>query len=143
MTAPRSRKEHKAYKKHCKQADPKTCTFCRMDKGHNQFVEGMSHFKIIKNRFPYSIWDGQSVSDHLMIVPRRHSDNLGNMTTDEKVEFVDIIEKYEKRGYNFYARTSASVQKSIFHQHTHLIKPTGPAKHFVLLIKKPFIRITH
>lgn len=141
MTAPRSRKEYITYEKHRKRVEPNVCEFCQISKGDDQFVEQFQFFKVIKNIFPYSIWDGQNVADHLMVVPLKHTDNLSNMSVKEKVEYVDILQKYESRGYNIYARAPVSIRKSIIHQHTHLIKPIGSVKHFILALTKPFFRI--
>ncbi|TAL14735.1 hypothetical protein EPN95_01970 [Patescibacteria group bacterium] len=137
----RSSKLERAYREHMKHIDSSVCTFCKIDKGHKQFVEGTKYFKVIKNQFPYSLWDAQGVSDHLMIVPREHIRSLAELDDKAKVEYVNILQKYEKRGYNIYARAPQSVMKSIVHQHTHLIKPDGPVKKFVLTVRKPLIRI--
>jgi diadenosine tetraphosphate (Ap4A) HIT family hydrolase len=137
----RSSKLEKVYRKHQKQTDTAICTFCNIHEGHAQFVKDMKFFTIIRNRFPYSFWDGQGVADHLMIVPHKHIDSLGTLDDNEKIEYVDILQQYEKQGYNVYARAPQSVMKSIVHQHTHLIKPAGAVKRFVLTIRKPLIRI--
>jgi diadenosine tetraphosphate (Ap4A) HIT family hydrolase len=138
MTATRSRKEENTYKKHLKTTDAKSCPFCAAKKQDRDFYEETKSFKIIKNIFPYSIWDGQTVIDHLMVTPKKHTDNLAGMTNAQKVEYVSIIEKYEKRGYNIYSRAPVSVIKSIAHQHTHLIKTKGAAKRFLFLLRRPF-----
>jgi diadenosine tetraphosphate (Ap4A) HIT family hydrolase len=137
----RSSKQEKLYRKHQKNNAVVSCSFCEIDEGHEQFVEGLRFFKVIKNKFPYTFWDGQDVVEHLMVVPRTHSDSLNFKTNDEKIEFIDTLSRYEKLGYNIYARAPQSVMKSIAHQHTHLIKPTGPVRRFILTIRKPLIRI--
>jgi diadenosine tetraphosphate (Ap4A) HIT family hydrolase len=76
-----------------------------------------------------------------MIVPREHISSLSALDDNAKLEYVNILQKYEKRGYNVYARAPQSIMKSIVHQHTHLIKPDGPVKKFVLTLRKPLIRI--
>jgi diadenosine tetraphosphate (Ap4A) HIT family hydrolase len=141
MTATRSRREEKSYKKYLKTAQRNTCAFCVIKKNNHQLVTTTSHFKIITNIFPYSLWDGQKVISHLMITPKRHTDSLSNMKPDEKVEYVDLIEQYEYQGYNIYARAPSSSVKSIIHQHTHLIKTDGKTRRFVFLIRKPYFRI--
>lgn len=140
MTATRSKKEELTYRKHLQKADKSTCAFCTVNEGDDQFVEGTKFFKIIKNIFPYSLWDGQKVEDHLMITPRQHTDSLVDLASKEKAEYVDLLAKYEKVGYNIYARAPGSAIKSIFHQHTHLIKTSGTSRRFVLLIRKPYFR---
>jgi len=141
MAATRSRKEEKTYKSHLKKIFNNECAFCTINKNSEQFIRASHSFKIIHNIFPYSFWDGQKVVDHLMVVPKKHVDNLGHMTDKEKVEFIDIIESYERQGYNVYARAPASAIKSVVHQHTHLIKTAGAPKRLVFLLRKPYIRI--
>lgn len=142
MTATRSRKEEKIYKAYQKQRKTDTCSFCEINKSSDQYVDSTKYFKIIRNIFAYSIWDGQKVVDHLMITPIKHSDNLANMKPEEKIEYVDILAKYEALGYNVYARAPSSIIKSVVHQHTHLIKTEGESKKFVLLIRRPwYLRI--
>lgn len=141
MSATRSRQEELTYKRYLANIDRSICPFCAVLRSDDQFVEATKSFNVIKNNFPYSIWDGQTVVDHLMVTPKQHTDNLGSMKQGEKAEYVDIIIKYEKRGYNTYSRAPSSVIKSIVHQHTHLIKTDGPTKRFIFLIRQPYIRI--
>jgi diadenosine tetraphosphate (Ap4A) HIT family hydrolase len=140
MTATRSKKEEASYRRHLKTVDRNVCAFCSVDEDSDQFVEGTKYFKILKNIFPYSLWDGQRVVDHLMITPRQHTDSLDTLSLHEKADYVDLLAKYEKNGYNIYARAPQSAIKSIFHQHTHLIKTAGTPRRFVLLVRKPYFR---
>ena len=137
----RSSKQEKIYRKHQRQTNTATCSFCTVDAGDDQFVRSTAYFKIIRNKFPYDFWDGQGIADHLMIVPRRHTTDLSEMEDKEKIEYFDLISEYEKRGYSFFARSPTTITKSIPHQHTHLIKSDRQLKSFVLLLKKPLIRI--
>lgn len=142
MSATRSRKEHKAYKKYLKSDNLPKCVFCKIQKSHNQLIKETKHFKIINNIFPYSLWDNQAVTDHLMIIPKQHTDSLANMSAEQKCEYVDLVAKYEKQGYNIYSRTPVSTVKSIPHQHTHLIKNDGQTKWLIFLLRKPYMRFT-
>ena len=141
MTATRSRQEEKNYKKYLQTADKKACVFCPIKKGDDNYIEETTNFKVIRNRFAYSLWDGQKVTDHLMITPKKHTDDLANMTPKEKSEYVDLVDKYERLGYNIYSRSTTNAIRSIAHQHTHLIKTEGGNKRFVFLLRKPYIRI--
>lgn len=138
---PRTRKEFLKYRKHRKQKDESVCDFCNISKNSAQFVEQTTNFQVIKNAYPYTVWDSISVTDHLMIIPKRHIENLSDLPNSDKVEFVDLIAKYENKGYNIYARSPHSIVKTIPHQHTHLIKPVGRAKKFLLMMKKPYLTI--
>jgi len=78
--------------------------------------------------------------DHLLVVPKKHTDKLADFTAPESVEFMGIIGSYESQGYNIYARAPQTVSKSVMHQHTHLIKPVGKVHRFIFFIGKPYIR---
>ncbi len=141
MTATRSRKEEKTYKKDLHANMRPGCPFCEISPKSEQFVEEGVAFHVIRNIYPYSLWDGQGVVDHLMVVPKKHTDTLSDIKAREKAEYVDIISKYEGQGYDIYARAPKSAAKSVFHQHTHIIKLDGRHRRFVLLMRKPYIRI--
>jgi diadenosine tetraphosphate (Ap4A) HIT family hydrolase len=142
MTAPRSRKEVKAYNKYQATVDKSVCTFCKLQETGEQIIIETPAFLVLRNRFPYSIWDSQQVVDHLMVVPKLHTDSLSELATDAAVEFLKVVSDYEHQGYNVYARAPGSRMKSIVHQHTHLIKTVGSPKKFGFLLRKPYIRVT-
>lgn len=141
MSATRSRKEEKAYKQYQKTVDSSTCQFCAINKKNEQFISSTKSFKVIRNIFAYSIWDGQVVTDHLLVIPKRHTDSLGGFSPSEAAELLKTLDGYEKEGYNVYARAPSSTIKSVVHQHTHLIKTAGAPKKFIFLLRKPYIRI--
>ena len=97
------------------------------------------YFWVAQNNFPYSVWDGCDVADHVMIVPKRHIEGVHVFTAAERQEFIDIVATYEARGYSFYARPPKSTQKSVAHQHTHLIKNYGKTKKVQFSVEKPYI----
>ncbi len=120
----RSKRAEAIYRKHLsrKNTAPNECDFCKIDKTNEQFMRETSSFKVIKNIFPYEIWDHQIVLDHLMIVPKKHMDTLAHISNKAAGEYIGLVTAYEKRGYCIFARAAGSVMKSIPHQHTHLIK---------------------
>lgn len=138
MTATRSRKEEITYQKHRAKKKSPVCDFCVITKNDDQFVKEGIYFIIIRNIFSYSIWDGQDVIDHLMLVPKKHTDSLSTLPKAAAEEYVKTISGYEKDGYNIYARAPSSVIKSITHQHTHFIKTHGKPKNFVFLLRAPY-----
>lgn len=120
------------------------CPFCAIDRGHVQYVEETKYLKVIRNRIPYSIWDSQGVIDHLMIIPKKHTDKLGDLHDKARVEYIGLIDKYESKGYNLYARAPASKTKSVTHHHTHLIQLDHKERRFIFLLRKPFyIRLSY
>lgn len=138
MTATRSTKESRHYDNQRKNPANKGCPFCGITKQDQQYVEETKYLKVIRNRYPYSLWDGQGVLDHLMIVPMDHTDKLGKLHPDAAVEYVGLVDKYESLGYNFYARAPSSTVKTVMHQHTHMIRLDGKEKRILVLLRKPF-----
>jgi diadenosine tetraphosphate (Ap4A) HIT family hydrolase len=125
MKAMRTRKNQAAYDKYLASLPlDAPCVFCGLNKGDDQFITESKYFKIVSNRFPYDRWDGHKVAEHIMIVPKQHTDTLKDLSFIESKEYVQLISTYEFEGYNIYARTPGSSSKSIIHQHTHLIKFT-------------------
>lgn len=138
MSAMRSRKEEKAYMKYLRELTPGLCVFC--ESYRQELVREGKYFKAIRNIYPYSFWDGHAVDDHLLVVPKWHTDTLANLTGEQAVEFLNLVSEFENIGYNVYARAPGSQSKSIVHQHTHLIKTHGRSKRVLLHTRKPYMR---
>lgn len=143
MTATRSRKQEKVYAKYL-QSRPKNapCQFCAINKSDDSFIESTKNFKVIRNIYGYSVWDSQEVTDHLMLLPIKHTDTLNDIGPKASEEFLKLLGTYEQNGYNVYARAPSSNMKSVIHQHTHLIKLNGKRKKLFMYLRKPYIRIT-
>ena len=64
----RTRKTEKRYALQRKQAKAAgiRCDFCEFTSTHPQVKEEFSHFWVARNNFPYSVWDGCDVADHVM-----------------------------------------------------------------------------
>lgn len=139
----RSRRERKAYSRHIKKVQPTgICEFCGINEGHPDFITGTGSIKVIRNTFPYSYFDYHKVDDHLMVVPVKHTDTLSSLSPQEASEYIKLISSYEAKGYDIFARAPTSKQKTVLHQHTHLIKPVGKEIKTFIYSKKPFVRIT-
>ncbi len=143
MTATRSRKQIKKYSHHLKKARKtgRSCDFCKIKEGSPQFIEEGKYFKVVYNIFPYSVWDDQSVDEHLMLLPKMHTDTIADISANNAQEFVKFLGKYESIGYNVLARTPGSLSKSQAHQHTHLIKLGKKHIKALFFIRKPYFRI--
>ena len=140
----RSHKELRNYRKHRRSfKDETSCVFCEIDSSSTELITETAHFKVITNKFPYSLWDDQTVLDHLMIVPRQHTNTLSDLLPDEAQEYIQLVSSYEKNGYNVWARAPQSSMKSVIHQHTHLIKPGKKTLKIMLYIRKPYFRLHH
>lgn len=143
MTAPRSTHQERSYIKFSKDKKHKndqTCDFCKITKGHYQNITETRNLRVIRNKFPYSLWDGQGVIDHLMIIPKRHIGKLADFSDEAKLEYIALLEGYEAKGYNIYTRSPLSTTRSVYHYHTHLLRLDHKDRRLLVLIKKPYFR---
>lgn len=129
-----------------KKSNSTICTMCHLSQKEinanddaEQLISHHDHMYVTRNIFPYTLWDGSPVSDHLMVVPRRHIVSLSELTTEEKLEWTDLVTFYEKQNYSVYARSADNSAKSIVHQHTHLIRVAPRPKQ--LRFTKSILRI--
>lgn len=123
MNPSRSETQKEAYRAYLDGLDQgSSCPFCTITIDYQYYINETDNFWIIRNRFPYDIWEGQPVLSHLMIVPKAHLLSLKYLSESQSKEFILLLADYEHSGYNVYARTAASKTRSIEHQHTHLIQ---------------------
>ena len=120
---------------------PKGCSFCTAIEPDHLQAE-TAHHTILTNRVMYDVWELRRVTDHLLVIPKRHVKGLGELTNAEKLDHINIIAEYELKGYNVYARGIGSLQRSVEHQHTHLIRTGSKQARGSLSIKKPYFLIT-
>lgn len=119
----------------------KGCEFCKFAADDRQVIQETPHLWIAVNLFPYNVWDGYDVKEHIMIVPKRHVESLGDFTDIEAKEFFKVMSVYENHGYSVYSRAPDSSAKSVPHQHTHLIKLGHTPKKAHLYLRNPHINI--
>lgn len=110
-------KKSEYYKKFPRNGD---CQFCNFPS--EQIIWQSDSFLIVRNKFSYEVFDMCAVEDHLMLIPKKHTDNLSALLSAERVEFIDILTDYESKEYNVYFREPKSSVKSVDHHHTHLLK---------------------
>lgn len=117
------------------------CSYCNDHKnGTYDLVKKGKTMVLFRNRVSYDMFEGQRVTEHLLVVPIRHVESIAEFTKEEKLEQMDIIGEYEKQTYDVYARGIGSVTRSMLHQHTHLIKMENKHKFpkFIFFIRKPY-----
>src|SRR5262245_17333500 len=113
----RYRHEQKAYDRLPKAAG---CPFCEPDNPilnpkPRRTVKQTANFSIISNMFPYRLWEHLDVTDHLLVVPKRHINSLRALTVAERKELMDIFCEYEPLGYSNYTRPPGTVARSLPH----------------------------
>jgi diadenosine tetraphosphate (Ap4A) HIT family hydrolase len=99
------------------------CPFC--DQSKSETVEETAHCRVIKNAFPFDIWEGFKVTEHLLLIPKDHIDHLEKLPAESRKDFMDQLCKYEAAGYNLYSRAPQSGARVYPHVHTHLLKTEG------------------
>ena len=113
------------------------CPFCYLD--DRPIVETGETMLVIPASAPYEFWDQHAVSEHLMIVPKRHVEHLGKLTDAERVELLELIAQYEDAGYSSYNRSHANSERTVPHKHIHLFKNDGPRIKALLYLAKPYL----
>lgn len=98
-----------------------SCPLC-LDVSKREVVQKYSKFSVIKNDFPYQLYESARVKSHLMVVPHRHVPDFAYLTKIEAAEYMVILQEYSALGYNSMTRAEANIRRSIpDHLHTHLI----------------------
>ena len=134
----RSRKSHHSYETYLKTHPKLECVFCHPKP--EVIIEQTEHMLVLRNIFPYELWDFGIVTDHLMAIPKRHIIWLDELSDAEMLDYMKLVAKYEKKGYNLYARSDLNkVAKSVAHEHMHLIKTKGPRRRQVIFTRKPYV----
>lgn len=114
------------------------CALCALHQF--EILEESNHTAIVKNNYPYDVWEGMDVIEHLMILPKEHAAALSDVSPATLQNIIQLIVKYESLGYNVYARTRESKLRSIsHHQHTHLLKVAGKPAKALLYVQKPYL----
>jgi len=135
----RRRQNQRRYHLHLKKVEGQDCEFCKFGSGSSQVRETFHYFRLVENIFGYDIWDGLGVSEHLMLVPKRHVTGLHKFTKNESEEYMKLTAHFEELGYSVYSRSTANISKSVAHQHTHLLRLDDKHKKALLFIRKPHL----
>lgn len=130
------------YRKHMgnfwDQKEQPGCALC--DPTQLKIIKEYRHSWLVHNRYPYDLWEGRAVMEHLMVLPKRHLAGFGQFTRDEKHEILDLIAEYEADGFDIYARSVHSTERSVgLHQHTHLIKVRPQPPKFIMYLARPYL----
>lgn len=136
----RTRSSQKKYARHIKNKK-NVCEFCKFSNKHDQVSQTLDHFWIVNNIFGYDVWDSCGVSDHLMIVPKRHLHLLESFNNAETLEYINTLKQFEKSGYSTYFRSPDNVSRSVVHHHTHFIKLDNKRKKALLFLHKPHLMV--
>ena len=113
-------RQYKKYREKNK-SSKKPGVFCQLDDVINVVHEETEKFQVINNLFPYDIWDGYAVKEHLLIIPKKHTKTIADFDSKGLQEYASLLAKYEAAGYSIYARSPQNKRKTVSHEHTHLL----------------------
>jgi diadenosine tetraphosphate (Ap4A) HIT family hydrolase len=133
-----SRGNHKKYQQRKKTSG---CPFCDPQEIEYRLVEQTEHAYVIPNQTAYEVWEHHKVLEHLMVIPKRHVNHLGELTDAELLDIMRLTAKYEAEGYSVYARGIASPRRSVQHQHTHLIKIDQKQPRISVYMRRPYVMV--
>ena len=117
------------------------CGFCYADPENNIIVDESAHMLVMHNRTSYDLFEGIPVSEHLMLVPRKHHVSMDTMDADERRDYIDLLCKYESAGYSVYGRALPNKERSMEHIHLHLLKLEGRRVKNMLFLDKPYLML--
>lgn len=137
MHFPKTRRKYLGHNK--KDRSKNHCAFCGDAQLTDRLVERTETMLVIPNRVSYDVFENRRVLDHLMVLPVRHAESLGEFTDEEKMDAMNLIGKYESLGYSVYARGVGSISRSVKHQHTHLIKLDNKLPNISVYLRKPYV----
>src|SRR3982751_1710470 len=80
------------------------CSYCNdhIHKTYKLVKEGKT-MVLVHNRVKYDMFEGQRVTENLMVIPIRHVESLADFTDEEKLEYMAILGEYEAQNYDVYA----------------------------------------
>lgn len=130
----------KTWKRYLQSRNTDGCPFCRAQTLKDAVFETKLSY-VVPNIVKYDLWEAHDVTDHLLLVPKRHVLSLNDLNKEEKLDIIEIAASYEVQGYNVYARGKAFSKRSVAHQHTHLIKAKNQKPKWLFFIAKPRLLI--
>jgi diadenosine tetraphosphate (Ap4A) HIT family hydrolase len=132
---------HRALRAAAKKGNKRTCDFCDFTNLSPQVKHEFPNFWLVQNIYGYHVWDGQGVSEHLMLVPKIHVVGINELDPELLKEYAELIADFEAKGYSLYSRAPVNALKSVSHQHTHLIKFDNKLKKVHIHVRKPHVMI--
>lgn len=133
------RADEKTYQRRQQPATSTRCYFCTLQRNAAQTITTTRHCIISRNTFPYQVWDGCGVKDHLLLSPQRHVNSLAELSLKERTDYINQVLHYEAKGYSIYTRSPSNASRSIAHQHAHFILTDNKPKKWLFYVRRPRI----
>ena len=87
------------------------CPFC-VGSGIRGVIETTEHMIVIENHVPFNVFDGSIVDKHYMVLPKEHRTRLLDFTEAERMEYIELVSKYEDENFDVYTRSTQSKSRS-------------------------------
>lgn len=100
----------KEYMRYLEEVYDQSCIFCAKD----LLIQEFDLWILIQNRFPYD----KVFIDHMMLAPKRHVEELYELTTDEQLELDKLFDVISHNMVILNRRTDRSIPR---HFHFHLV----------------------
>lgn len=114
------------------------CPFCAVSTKERTIRETKYSY-IVENLTSYDLWENLDVTDHLLLIPKKHVRSLTELSSVESLDIMKLISEYQSNNYNIYARAVDGIMGTVEHQHTHLIKTKNVRRaNFVFFIRRPY-----
>lgn len=113
------------------------CPFCDPATIEKAIFEN-NYIYIVPNLTQYDLWELYDVTDHVLIIPKRHIEALSELDDNERLAIMDAAADYDLKGYSMYARGIGFINRSVAHQHTHLIKAANRKPKIALFVGSPY-----
>lgn len=114
------------------------CPFCAVST-KERIIRETKYSYIVANLTSYDLWENLDVTEHLLLIPKKHVRSLTELSSVESLDIMKLISEYQSNNYNVYARAVDGIMGSVEHQHTHLIRTKNIRRaKLVLFIRKPY-----
>lgn len=98
------------------------CPFCSPLVSERRTIASTETMLVVENDFPYEFFDNREVSEHIMIVPRRHIGEYRDFSEEELQDYWRLIADYQSREYALFTRPVRDEMRSVpLHLHTHAV----------------------
>ena len=96
------------------------CPFCTLPA--ERIIHTSQHGLIVRDGYPISL-------GHTLVIPRRHIDSFFNLTADEKLDLLGLLEigkagvdaEFKPDSYNIGVNDGPTAGQTVPHLHIHLI----------------------
>lgn len=100
--------------------DAPPCPFC-YDLDSRNIIKKSGTMLLLQNDFPYDYYNGRAVTEHQLLLPRRHIATMKEFTPEEVADYWRILSDASLHGYGSMTASAHDDERTVpHHLHTHL-----------------------